>query len=278
MMGVRSQRRPENPISLAVADPADRPPWGAALPTLYALEEAHWWTRGMFACTAAILAADGWSGRGAVLDVGCGSGGALSQLAARPRIGLDISPLALMHARQHPDLTLVRASAMALPLAPARFDLVLALDSLDQRQMDSRQALIACAGQLRPGGRLLVRVSAHPWLHSAHDELTGTAARMSARQLQALLQAAGLTVRRLTYANAVLFPLAASRRLLADTLRRPLAHDLQLPSAPLNRLLRRVLEREASWLRRGHNLPWGLSLYALAVSSQEKSGENEVRP
>ena len=75
MMGVRSQRRPENPISLAVADPADRPPWGAALPTLYALEEAHWWTRGMFACTAAILAADGWSGRGAVLDVGCGSGG-----------------------------------------------------------------------------------------------------------------------------------------------------------------------------------------------------------
>jgi len=278
MTSLRSQQRVGNRISPALANPAGRAPWGAALPTLYALEEAHWWTRGMFACTAAILAADGWSGRGAVLDVGCGSGGALSHLAARPRIGVDISPLALMHARQHPDLTLVCASAMALPLAPARFDLVLALDSLDQRQLDSRQAVIACAGQLRPGGRLLVRVSAHPWLHSAHDALTGTAARMSARQLQALLQDAGLTVRRLTYANAVLFPLAASRRLLADTLRQPLAHDLNLPPAPLNRLLRLVLEREAGWLRRGHDLPWGLSLYALALNTQDKPAHNEVRP
>lgn len=248
-------------------------PWGAALPTLYAHEEAHWWTLGMLACTVALLAADGWSGAGAVLDVGCGSGGALAHLPARSRVGVDISPLALTYARRRHDLTLVCASAMSLPLAPARFDLVLALDSLDQRQVDSLQALSACAGQLRPGGRLLARVSAHPWLQSAHDDLTGTGARMSARQLQALLQAAGLTLRRLTYANSTLFPLAVSRRRLAAMLGQPLAQDLHLPPAPLNRLLQRVLQAEAAWLRGGRNLPWGLSLYALAVKEPSAASE-----
>lgn len=239
--------------------------WGAGLPMLYAHEEMHWWTRGMFACTQAILAADGWSGQGAALDVGCGSGGGLARLSARRRVGVDIAPLALAHARRHAGLTLLVASAMALPLAPAQFDLVLALDVLDQRQVHTRQTLAACAGQLRPGGRLLVRVSAHPWLASQHDELTGTGARMSARQLRSLIESAGLVVRRLTYANATLFPLAAGRRLLAQVLRQPLAQDLQLPPAALNRLLHRVLLSEARCLRAGFDLPWGLSLYALAV-------------
>lgn len=277
MSGPRTQQRSEERREAGMGPVASAAQWGAALPALYAHEEMHWWTRGIFACTRAILSADGWSGAGAVLDVGCGSGGALAHLPARRRVGVDIAPLALAYARRHVDLALLCASAMSLPLAPAQFDLVLALDMLDQRQVDSRQALLACAGQLRPDGRLLLRVSAHPWLRGAHDEATGTGARMNARQLRTLIQAAGLSVRRLTFANFTLFPLAASRRLLADTLSQPLAQDLQLPPAPLNRLLRMVLQGEARWLRSGRNLPWGLSLYALAIKRPEPRGAREAR-
>lgn len=247
--------------------------WGAALPALYAHEDRHWWTQGMLACMAALLDTDGWTGGGAILDVGCGGGGALARLTAQQRVGVDLSPLALRHARRHPDLRLVRASVAALPLAPAQFDLVLALDSLDQRQVEMSAALAACAAQLRPGGRLLLRVSAHPWLYSTHDRLTGTALRLRLSDLRTLLAQAQLILRRLTYANCLLFPFAAARRWLLrrrDDLALPAAgalpaHDLNLPAPPLNRLFTRLLRLEALWLRRGFDLPWGLSLVALAA-------------
>ena len=109
MSGPRTPQRSEERREAGMGPVASAAQWGAALPALYAHEEMHWWTRGMFACTRAILSADGWSGAGAVLDVGCGSGGALAHLPARRRVGVDIAPLALAYARRHVDLALLCA-------------------------------------------------------------------------------------------------------------------------------------------------------------------------
>ena len=238
--------------------------WGSALPTLYEIETVHWWTRGMLAATQAILEADGWRGDGALLDVGCGGGMAGVQVVARHRIAMDLNWLALMHTRRYPDLRLVQGSMAALPLVPQCCALILALDAIDQRGVDSLAAVAGCAELLEPQGRLLVRVSAHDWIYSTYDTTTGTGTRMAAATLRRIVESAGLTVRRLTYANCCLLPAAVLRRLQARWLGTPVEDDLQPPPAWLSRWLFGILKAEAAWLRRG-DLPWGLSLYCLAV-------------
>ncbi len=237
---------------------------GSALPTLYQVEGVHWWTRGMLAVTHAMLEADGWRGEGNVLDIGCGAGMAGATTPAQRQVGIDISWLALMHARRHARLDLVQGSLNELPFAREKFALILAHDAVDQFELESRAVIADCANLLQPLGRLLIRVSAHAWLESAHDVAAGTGARMTASHLRQLVDDAGLHVRRLTYANSILFPLAAARRLLGRWLGTPVEADLHPPPAWLNGLLYSMLRAEAAWLRR-RNLPWGLSLYCLAV-------------
>lgn len=238
---------------------------GSALPTLYAIEPTHWWTQGMLAITLALLEADGWQGEGDVLDIGCGGGMAGATVPAQHRTSIDLSWVALMHARRHAGLDLVQGSLAALPFANRQFDLILALDSIDQYGVDGGAVVARCAQMLRPGGRLLIRVSAYGWLEGAHDVATGTGERMVAGHLRQLVQHAGLEVRRLTYANTALFPLAAARRLLGRWQGTVAEADLRPPAPWLNRALRNVLHAEATWLRR-QDLPWGLSLYGLAVT------------
>lgn len=238
--------------------------WGSALPTLYGIEAVHWWTRGMLAITQAMLEADGWRGEGDVLDIGCGGGMASATTPARRRIGLDISWIALTHARRNAGLNLVQGSLHELPFAPGQFGLILAHDAIDQRDLDAGAVVASCADLLQRGGRLLIRVSAYAWLEGPHDIATGTGMRMAARHLRQLVDDAGLVVRRLTYANSSLLPLAVARRLQGRWLGTAVETDLQPPPLGLNGLLLGVLRAEAAWLRQ-RDLPWGLSLYCLAV-------------
>ncbi len=237
---------------------------GAALPLLYAHEDRHWWTRGMLAATQALLEADGWRGEGDILDLGCGGGKAGATLPARRRTGLDLSAVALRHARRRPGLTLVQGSLAALPFTEQAFTLILALDAIDQHGLDSGAVVAHCGQLLRRRGRLLVRVSAHSWLQSAYDVAAGTGARMSVGHLRQLVESAGLYVRRLTYANSCLFPLSVVRRLQTRWLGAAAEVDLRPPPRWLNEMLFAVLRGEAAWLR-WRDMPWGLSLYCLAV-------------
>ena len=84
------------------------------------------------------------------LDVGCGTGMGAVRLAERPEIeqvvGLDPSPPALAEARRRHGFPLVRGSALALPFAAGRFDVVTCFDVL-QHLPDGR--LHQAAGELR---------------------------------------------------------------------------------------------------------------------------------
>lgn len=238
--------------------------WGSALPTLYGVEAVHWWTRGMLAITHAMLEADGWRGEGDVLDIGCGGGMAGATTPAQRRAGIDISWVALMHARRYAGLQLVQGSLHDLPFVPEQFALILAHDAIDQHDLDAGAVVAGCADLLQPGGRLLIRVSAYAWLEGAYDVATGTGVRMTASHLREMVADAGLRVRRLTYANSSLLPLAVVRRLQGRWMGTAVETDLQPPPAGLNNLLLGVLRAEAAWLRQ-RDLPWGLSLYCLAV-------------
>lgn len=221
--------------------------------TLAERGQQHWWHAGMRRVTWALLGQT----QGRVLDIGCGPGWELAELSAGAwGVGVDL----------HPHLAVaqpaVRADAMRLPFPDRIFDLALALDVLEQTGVDPRLALAEVARVLRPGGRLLLRVPAHPWLRGPHDAYWGGARRYRRAELAALVQGAGLTLRRLTYANSLLFAPAAVERLAARA-GVGSGDDLRPLPAPLNGLLRRVLSAEARWLRR-RDLPVGLSLVCLA--------------
>ncbi len=239
---------------------------GARLPDLYRMEDTNGWSQGMRRISLALLARLPFI-KGPVLDLGCGGGMFVRDLAAtRPQalvIGLDVSATALTYAQARSGgERLLQGDGGVLPLADKSIGLVTALDSFDQVGLDLDRTLAEVRRVLRPGGVLLARVSAHPWLAGPHDLAFNTGRRWRLHDLEDHFEAAGLQVERTTYANSLLSPLIVAARLLqrwGDLSPKLLAEE----NAWSNALLRRALVVEAAWLEQ-HRFPFGISAYLLA--------------
>ncbi|MCB0240895.1 MAG: class I SAM-dependent methyltransferase, partial [Anaerolineae bacterium] len=163
---------------------------------------------------------------------------------------------------QQEHLYIAASDGQRLPLPDESCALVVTLDVLDQARIDPLLALREIRRVLKPGGWLLLRVSAYPWLLGPHDRAFGTARRYSRVALDTTLVRGGLDPVRMTFANSLLLPVAVVARLAQRRQWLPATAGLA-GVGRLNSLLARVLGGEALWLRR-QNLGWGLSLYALA--------------
>jgi len=242
---------------------------GYLLPTLYQATASHWWTAGMRRISHTLL--DGVAlPAGPLLEIGCGAGAFMAELQERypERLiaGSDLHPLALERASllTQSRLGLMRADLHHLPLSPASCAAIVALDVYDQHGVDLRDGLAESMRVLRSGGLLLLRVSAFSWLQGPHDLAFGTGQRFSAQALRQALSEAGLQILRMTYANSLLFGPGAAVRLLQKLgLMTDVVQGFET-AAPLNQFFRAILAAEARWLQQ-HDLPAGLSLYALAV-------------
>ncbi len=235
---------------------------------LYAVERELWLLRGLRRTALDALAPRlPGDGRGQVLEVACGTGAMLDALRACSRpAGIDLSAVATGYGHERRGHSVARASMTVLPFADGAFDAVLCLDALGAvPPSDDAVALGEMARVLRPGGALVLWAAAHPALYGAHDRATGMAQRHCRQGLWAIVQRAGLTVDKLSYANMCCFPGIAAIRLLRRLW--PAANaagsDVALPPRPVNVLLSRVMELEAALLRR-RNLPFGLSLFVVA--------------
>lgn len=260
---------------------------------MFAAEDTHWWYVGMRDTTLGLLnghlepggrlsplgdlaslpvspleaAQAGKPAPLRILDAGCGTGGLLTHLAQRGQaVGIDLSPLGLSFARQRGLPSLSQASVERLPFADAAFDLITCMDVLYHLQVhEDVAALREFHRVLRPGGYLLVKVPAFEALRGRHDQTVHTRHRYTLAELRVKLQITGFRVERATYANTLLLPLAAAKRLLEHVL--PLASegesDVQMPAPWLNRLLTGVMQVEARLVRQV-DLPIGVSAIALA--------------
>ncbi|MFN0084270.1 MAG: class I SAM-dependent methyltransferase [Blastocatellia bacterium] len=242
---------------------------------LYQLEERFWWFAGMREIAAALLDPHLPAGSREILDAGCGTGGNLewlSRYAGDGAItGVDLIETALQFCRERGARRLAQASATDLPFADESFDLVTSFDVLVQIPGEGadEQAIREMFRALRPGGIAFVRCAAYEWMKSGHDLALGTQRRYRSEELRKKMERAGFEVLRETYANSLLFPIAAIRRLALKRLGladggsdvKPLPPHLEW----LNRLLRRALLWEGRFLRRaGARLPAGLSVICLA--------------
>jgi SAM-dependent methyltransferase len=231
------------------------------------LDGRHWWYRARRQILADLirrripLAADAQ-----ILEIGCGTGHNLDMLGGFGRVdAIEIDGAARALASSRLGHAVLDAPLPELPGVPnSTYDLVTILDVLEHVE-DDRAALRSMAAKLRPGGKILITVPAHPWMWSAHDVVNHHKRRYTRRTLRAALADAGLKVEMLGWFNSLLFPLAAAAR-LAGRLTGKEDSDDTLPPAPVNRLFEAIFGLERYAVGR-LPLPPGVSLVAIVSAS-----------
>lgn len=237
-------------------------------------EDRHWWFASRTRALLALLDRElGHARPVPVLDVGCGAGNMFHHLwRYGPVVGLDNNPKPLEVARAR-GYQVWLGDAGAMPFEDGSFGLVALLDTVEHCD-DDVAVLKECCRVLRPGGSLVVTAPAFQWLWSHNDELNLHRRRYAPSDLRAKLEAAGFAVRRMTFNNFFILPVAAGLILLRRGRREPRlasphvdedAYQVEMEPAPgpVNFALTWVGCLEA-FLLRWVNLPIGTSLIALA--------------
>jgi SAM-dependent methyltransferase len=210
-----------------------------------------------------------------VLDVGCGAGNMIHHLSRYGQVkGVEIDPRPIAVARQRGYEVEQGDATQSLPFEAGSFDLVAALDLIEHNK-DDMAILRECYRLLNPGGHVVITVPAFMWLWSNNDVINAHVRRYTAGELRDKLQQVGFRIRRMTYNNFLVFPLAAALILARrGTEREPrlASHHLdedeyQVEMEPVPPLLNAILSvvgwveaRILRWL----NLPIGTSIICIA--------------
>ena len=198
-----------------------------------------------------------------VLDIGCGSGLMLTSLdEIGETYGMDMSDEALSFSKE---IFTGRVEKGALPdQLPYQenfFDLITALDVIEHIDNDV-DSISAIRSLLAPGGKVVFTVPAYMFLWSPHDEMNEHKRRYTLPERKKKLVEAGFTVEKISYYNTFLFPAVFLVRMLNNGLKRDGASDMDMPSSPLNYVLKKIFGIE-KYLLRYLNLPFGVSVLAV---------------
>ena len=239
--------------------------------TFLNVDDRHWWFVARREIIAAILKTHlGSRSDLNIVDIGSGTGRILPVLSQFGNVTLTepeatVSAWAKTHyAERFPEAKFVSGNWETLDFPPSSYDLLTAFDVLEHCQ-DDLAALKRWGEWVKPGGKILLTVPAFPSLWGINDEVSHHFRRYTAASLRQVIAAAGFRIEKMTYMNMLLFlPVWLSRNLL-DRLRRalnstpPHSTDFNIPSEPINSLLRCLYGWEAHWLP-AHRLPFGTSL------------------
>lgn len=231
------------------------------------LDTRHWWYRARREILAELIRRKvPLPAEPRILEIGCGTGHNLPMLARFGRVdAVEIDPIARAIASSRLGHAVHDAPLPGLAGVPERaYDLVALLDVLEHVEAD-RDALVSIAGRLRPGGRILLTVPAHPWMWSAHDVANHHKRRYTRKTLRAVIAAAGLRLEDMTYFNSVLFPVAAMARVAARLAKKEGSGDA-MPPRPVNAVFEALFGLERHAIGR-LPLPPGVSLAAIASAS-----------
>jgi SAM-dependent methyltransferase len=229
--------------------------------------DRHWWYRARREVLADLIARKIAPPAGArILEIGCGTGPNLDMLGRFGTVdAVEIDAAAREIASGRLGRPVLDAPLPALTgIADGAYDLVAILDVLEHVEAD-REALVSIARKLKPGGRILIAVPAHPWMWSAHDVVNHHQRRYTKRTLADAIDAAGLKLHFMSYFNSILFPLAAGARLAGRITRNEDSGD-KLPAAPVNGLFEWFFRLERYAIGR-LPFPPGVSIAAIVSAS-----------
>lgn len=202
-----------------------------------------------------------------ILDCGCGTGYNLRNLLQRygRTFGFDITIDAIRRARSS-GRPIVRADLQHIPFRSGIFDLATSFDVV-QSVPDDRAALREMARVLKPGGAVVLNVTALDLLRGDHSDVWGELRRYTRDRAADLVRAAGLEPLRISYLFGSLLPLMLAVRQAQAMRRRFRAPtgdaDLTVPMAPINAALTALVRAEVALARRV-TIPFGSSLLIVA--------------
>ena len=153
-----------------------------------------------------------------------------------------------------------------IPFRTNTFDLATSFDVVHSVN-DDHAAVREMARVLKPGGQLVMNVTALECLRGDHSDVWGEQRRYTRGGGTRLIEAAGLEVVRVAYLFASLVPMMLTVRMVQRALR-PFREprgdsELTVPPAPINALLTGLVRGEAALARR-LPLPFGSSLLIVA--------------
>jgi ubiquinone/menaquinone biosynthesis C-methylase UbiE len=227
-------------------------------------EPTHFWFHGLRTYVIPVLDEIAGGRRDLrIIDCGCGTGYNLD-VVLRPygqTFAFDLHEDSMWRARRA-RRPIVRADLQHIPFASGAFDLATSFDVV-QSVPDDRQALREIARVLRPGGHVVLNVTALDILRGDHSDVWGELRRYNTSRASRLLAAAGLEAVRISYLFASLLPLMLAVRKVQSIVR-PFREpkgdsDLSVPAAPINATLTWLVRREAALARRVR-MPFGSSL------------------
>ena len=198
-----------------------------------------------------------------ILDIGCGTGATLDHLKRYGEVqGVDLSEMALNFCHRRGHQRVILGSALELPFADESFDLITALDIIEHLD-DDVHSLSEIRRVLKTGAPAVIFVPAFQTLWGPNDDQSHHKRRYRLGQLRSQVEASGLRVERISYANIVMFaPIWVGRKLLNALGATSQAEGL-INHPLINKPLARIFSSEARWLRH-HTLPFGTSIVCVA--------------
>jgi SAM-dependent methyltransferase len=236
-----------------------------------ASEEKFWWYRGMrqimFALIDPLLAK--LPPGILALEAGCGTGHFSKVLAERygwRMIPADLGAEGLVYGQAMGLENLLQCDVGVLPLASNSLDAVVCMDVLVHFPRGEEQKAIAeFARTLKPGGHLLLRVSALDILRSHHSIHATERQRFTRTRLIETVTNLGFTVDWCSYANTFLLPVALVKfRIIEPLSGQSPSSGVQPVSNWLDKILFSALSAEARWFTRKGRFPLGQSLVLIA--------------
>lgn len=199
-----------------------------------------------------------------ILDAGCGTGLLAKKLQKFGDVtGVDFSTEALYFAKKR-GIKVKRSSVEKLPFENNVFDIVLSIDVIASKSIkNDLLPLIEFYRVLKPGGILILRVSANKWLRLIHDKHVHLGRRYERKELFEKLSKVGFIVEKLSFIHSILFPLIVLRHVW-EKISRPKATKSAIEEInPLvNSLLTQLLLIEAKLFTK-FDIPFGVGLVSV---------------
>jgi SAM-dependent methyltransferase len=223
------------------------------LPSLWRMEERHFWHAARNRWIVRALSEAGVLPPARILEVGCGSGAVAGALhrSGYAVVGIDTAEVLVRKAHERiPEATFIAGKLEDLAPEHGPFDAIGffdVLEHLDDPSLLVRQAM----RHARPGALVVATVPAIKALYSIVDELAGHKRRYELGELARTFSEAGLTAIAEYGMFRALRPFVGARRSKGPaptdvaSRRRTMLADVRVPPAPLNALLRWACSWEA---------------------------------
>ncbi len=194
-----------------------------------------------------------------ILDAGCGTGLLAKKLGQFGKVSaIDISPEAIRFSKKR-GVQARQGSINKIPFGAGTFDLVVSMDVLYHKKVDDKNALREFYRVLKPGGVLILRVSANKWLSLNHDKHVHARQRYSMGEVKNKTLKAGFKLEKVSYVNMVLLPLAIVKQFIETIIEEKETVSGVRSSGFLNTMLLSILSIEPMLI--SHiNLPFGLGI------------------